>query len=106
MGNECLHGLTGGSPPDKGSAKILRVQCAEVEGRPQQRKARGKHPPGEFVELFDQGRNLPGRPPELLDDRIDRVMPWARGRRPLHHLAWRKILRIDADLWIPIYVGH
>src|SRR6478752_2304091 len=101
MGNERLDGLTGSSPPDKGGAKILWVQRAEVKGRPQQRKAGRQHPPCEFVELFDQRRNLPGGTPEPVDDRIDGVVLWALGRRPFHHLTGRKILWIDAHYRTP-----
>ena len=34
MRNEGLHGPAGGPPPDEACAEVLRVQGAEVQGRP------------------------------------------------------------------------
>ena len=61
MSDEPEHGLSGGAPPDKIGTEILRVQRAELKGRPQQRKTGRQHPPCEFVELARQRRNMPRR---------------------------------------------
>ena len=63
MGDEPEHGPAGGAPPDKVGAEILRVQRAQLQGRPQQRKTRRQHPPREFVELARQRRSMLRRGP-------------------------------------------
>jgi hypothetical protein len=50
--NESQHGTTGSPPPDEVCAQVLRVKCAELKGRPKQRKACRQHPPRKFVKFF------------------------------------------------------
>ena len=106
MSDEPEHGPAGGAPPDKGGAEILRVQRAQLQGRPQQRKTRRQHPPGEFVELAGQRRNVLRRARQPVDDRLDGVVLRPLGQRPLDNLADLKIARIQAVYRIPIWGVH
>ena len=106
MGDEPQRGLAGGAPPDEVGAEILRVQRAQLQRRPQQRKARRQHPPGEFVELAGQRRNMLGRACQPIDDRPDGVVLRPFGRWPLDNVADLKIPRIQAVYRIPIQYGH